>query len=81
MQQRQCSTECDNSDMGLCAGACMQEQMSEGPQLLPGLNPSVLVRLSERPELLNPLLAHAAGGNPEGLGDEQGRSEVACRMA
>ncbi|KAK9836189.1 hypothetical protein WJX81_007802 [Elliptochloris bilobata] len=55
-----------------------QDRMSEGPQLLPGVNPSLLVRLSERPELLNMLLARAAAGYSD---EEEGRPEVACRMA
>lgn len=54
--------------------------MTEGPQLLPGINPSLLVRLSERPELLNMLLMHAAAGQ-EGEEGEEGRPGVACRMA
>ena len=53
--------------------------MTEGPQLLPGINPSLLVRLSERPELLNMLLMRAAAG--QGEEGEEGRPEVACRMA
>ena len=57
----------------------MQERMREGPQLLPGINPSLLVRLSERPELLNMLLMRAAAG--QGEEEEEGRPEVACRMA
>jgi len=40
-----------------------------------------LMRLSERPELLNLLLAHAARGESEGAEGEEGRPAVACRMA
>jgi len=65
---------CD--DASPCA---KQERMSEGPPL--GIHPSVLMRLSERPELLNLLLAHAARGESEGAEGEEGRPAVACRMA
>ena len=67
------------SDESKRASGCLQERMTEGPQLLPGINPSLLVRLSERPELLNMLLMRAAAG--QGEEGEEGRPEVACRMA
>ena len=59
--------------------------MTEGPELLPGINRSLLVGLSERlselrePELLNMLLMRADAG--QGEEGEEGRPEVACRMA
>lgn len=80
-----CSTQvhCDAaalcSDESNSASGCLQERVTEGPQLLPGINPSLLVRLSERPELLNMLLMRAAAG--QGEEGEEGRPEVACRMA
>lgn len=57
----------------------VQERMIEGPPL--GIHPSVLMQLSERPELLNMLLAHAARGEHDDAEGEEMRPAVACRMA
>lgn len=57
-----------------------QERMHEGPQLLRGINPRVLMALTENPQLLDVLLRRAVRADAGDAPVDETPPEIDCRV-